>query len=176
MNRVTVLTVSAASAALLLTGCTGSSPKTSAQAAGQQQTETAFRQQSSAVPYPAAQLRDSLERRNIRERLLRTNNPTKIQYVYLLGMNGTYIGYYAIKGKVSSTQSQMTTAQLIQRTCKSGDCSFDVVNAPGDDGSYGDNEQGIFFFTTEGVMVTTSMDYIVSDAPLPVSAPKLNGK
>jgi len=158
-----------------LAGCKDDTPTSNAQEQGQAQTETAFRQQSAAVPYPAAQLTDSLERRNLRERLLRQNKPNSIGYVYLLGMNGSYVGYYAIKGKVSSTQSQMTTTDLVQG-CGSGNsysCAV-TVPAPGDDGSYGANEPGIFFFTTEGVLVTTSMDYIVSDAPLPVSAPKLN--
>ena len=48
-----------------------------------------------------------------------------------------------------------------------------VVNAPGDDGSYGANESGIFFFTTEGQMVTTNLDYIWSDNPLSIDTPRL---
>ena len=75
----------------------------------------------------------------------------------------------------------MTTDNLI--TCRkdtSGYCKgsqgdeYHVVNAPGDDGSYGANEAGVFFFTTEGAMVTTSLDYIVSDQPINISATKLN--
>lgn len=164
------------SAVILLSAssCDESASKPTAQQAGQAQTETAFRQQSAAVPYPATQLKDSIERRNLRERLLRDNNPARLQYVYLLGDTGTYLGYYAIKGKVSSTQSQMTTDQLDINHADSYGNGHSVVNAPGDDGSYGANEAGIFFFTTEGVMVTTDMRYIVSDAPLAVSAPKLN--
>lgn len=169
MRAVTV--AGATAAAVVLTAGSCDEQKSSAQKEGQSQTEQAFRQQSAAVPYPVSQLRDSLERRNLRERLLRTNNPSKLQYVYLLGTTGTYLGYYAIKGKVSSTQSQMTTDQL---EIDHGSYGQAVVNAPGDDGSYGANEEGIFFFTTEGVMVTTNLSYIVSDAPLRVEAPKLN--
>src|SRR6266498_3932045 len=51
-----------------------------------------------AVPYPTSQMRDSVERRNLRERLLRFNKPDKVGYVYLLALNGEYVGYYAIKG------------------------------------------------------------------------------
>lgn len=179
MNRklTFLLPVAAIATMPLLSGCFSSNTP-SAQTAGQQQTETAFQQQSAAVPYPASQLKDSLERRNIRERLLRTNNPNALQYVYVLSYDGKYLGYYAIKGKVSSTQSQMTTTDLV-RPCSaggdngSGNCAV-TVPAPGDDGSYGDNEPGVFFFTTEGVMVTTDMPYIVSDQPLSVQAPRLN--
>jgi hypothetical protein len=50
----------------------------------------------------------------------------------------------------------------------------DRREAAGDDGSYGPNENGIFFFTTEGVMVTYSGEYVLSDGPLKLSENKLN--
>ncbi len=153
-----------------LAGC-GGEESGGAQGEGQQMTEQAFDQQSKAVPYPANELKDSLERRNLVEKLRRTNDPSREGYVYLMNF-GQIVGYYTVKGKVSSTQSQMTTDQLVIDRYE-GDV---VVNAPGDDGSYGPNESGIFFFTTEGVMVTTSLDYIWSDAPLPIDVPRLNVK
>ncbi len=171
-NRIALTAAALLAAAATLTACSESNTS-GAQADGQALTEQAYTQQSKAVPYPVTELNDSLERRNIRERLLRSNKPNAVQYVYLLGDTGTYIGYYVIKGKVSSTQSQMTTAQLVQN-CPYADSACPVVDAPGDDGSYGDNEPGIFFFTAEGVMVTTDMRFIVSDAPLKVDAPRLN--
>jgi hypothetical protein len=152
-----------------LSACSGE--VSSAQSEGQKLTEQAFEQQSKAVPYPASELRTSLERENLKQRLLRTNKPDAVGYVYLMNF-GQIVGYYTIKGKVSSTQSQMTTDQLIVRTCSTCDAR-DVVNAPGDDGSYGLNEPGIFFFTTEGQMVTTSLDYIWSDNPIAIDTPRL---
>jgi hypothetical protein len=131
-----------------------------------------YAQQSKAQPYPGTELRDSLERANLRERLLRENKPSQIRYIYLLGDTGTYIGYYTIKGKVSSNQSQMQPQDDMAKPC--GTCDRLVVDGPGDDGSYGEDAEGQFFFTTEGVMVSTDMRYIVSDAPLSVNAPKLN--
>ena len=144
---------------------------TKLQQQGQQDTVDAFAKQSAAVPYPKDQLSNSLERANLRERLLRTNKPDSLGYVYLMSF-GKIIGYYTVKGKVSSTQSQMTTDQLVVRNCDNG-CSFTAVSAPGDDGSYGPNEQGIFFFTTSGQMVTTSLDYIWSDNPIAIEVPLL---
>ena len=166
--------------AMTLTAC-GNDPqpqRQSAQASGQQQTETAFQQQSTAVPYPVSQLRDSTERRNLRERLLRFNKANRIGYLYLLSYTGTPTAYYTIEGKVSSTDSQMTTQQLIiRREGYNGYRSDSVVNAPGDDGSYGPNESGIFFFTTEGALVETNQQHLYSDQPIPtyVNVPKLNG-
>jgi hypothetical protein len=149
----------------------GDDPPT-AQQSGQADTEQAFQQQSSAVPYPKDQLRDSLERRNLKAKLLRDNVPTRLGYVYLVSL-GKCMGFYAIRGKVSSTQSQMTTSTLVERHGDTGGGNI-TYEAPGDDGSYGANEPGIFFFTTEGVMVETSLDYQVADAPLPFDCPKLN--
>lgn len=170
MNRK--LTALAVAGALLitLTGC--DDKKATAQTSGQEQTEQAFAQQSKAVPYPVDQMKDSLERRNVRERLLRQNKPDAIGYVYLLSFSKP-LGYYVIKGKVSSTQSQMTTENLVVDRCGGSTCPV-VVNGPGDDGSYGANEGGIFFFTTEGAMVTTDLDYVYSDQPIPFNVPKLN--
>jgi hypothetical protein len=131
-----------------------------------------------AVPYPLAQMNDSEERRNIRERLLRFNNPEKVGYVYLLGMNGNYVGYYVVKGKVSSTGSMMTVTQQMTESCTRNHCYGAPTESMGDDGSYGPNEggnSGIFFFTASGVMVETQDPFwIYEDAPLSVNAPKLN--
>lgn len=166
-----IATLTAAVLVGSLAACTPE-PKSNAQKQGQAQTEQAFEQQSKAVPYPVDQLKDSLERRNIRERLLRTNDPSKIGYVYLLSFSKP-LGYYVIKGKVTSTQSQMTTENLVVDRCSGSTCPV-VVNGPGDDGSYGANEPGIYFFTTEGAMVTTDLDYVYSDQPIPFDVPKLN--
>jgi hypothetical protein len=152
-------------------------PKDSAQNSGQQLTEDAFAKQQAAVPYPAAELNDSLERRNLAERLRRTNQPNKIGYVYLLSFSGQPLGYYTIKGKVSNTDSQMTTSDLVVSKCHSSSgCNDVTVPAPGDDGSYGSNEPGIFFFTTENAFVTTNLNYLYADQPLPLNVPLLNKK
>lgn len=172
MNRMTkiVAAVSAVALALTLSACS-SAGSGGAQEKGQDQTELAFEQQSAAVPYPAEQLRDSLERRNLKERLIRTNQTDAVGYVYAMSF-GQIIGYWTIKGKVSSTQSQMTTDNLIIDRYE-GDV---VVSAPGDDGSYGMNEggpDGVFFFTTEGVMVTTNLQFIHTDQPISIDVPRL---
>lgn len=158
--------------ALSIAACNETKP--TAQQQGQALTEQAYAQQAAAVPYPVDQLKDSLERRNLRERLIRTNKPEAVGYVYLLSF-GKPLGYYVVKGKVSSTQSQMTADQSVGRYCDNGSCSFATVSAPGDDGSYGANESGIFFFLSSGQMVTTNLDYVWSDSPLPLDVPRLGG-
>lgn len=153
--------------AIVLAACNETKP--TAQQQGQALTEQAYSQQAAAVPYPVDQLKDSLERRNLRERLIRTNKADAVGYVYLLSF-GKPLGYYVVKGKVSSTQSQMTADQTVLGNSNAG---YSTVAAPGDDGSYGANENGIFFFLVTGQMVTTNLDYVWSDAPLPLDVPKL---
>lgn len=168
-RRAAIVGIVAAIAIGTVTACDSSSD--GAQEKGQKVTEQAYEQQSAAVPYPVSDLRDSLERRNLNERLLRYNNPSKISYLYLLSQTGGIYAFYTIKGKVSSNQSQMTTDQLVNWTCKASyGCQPVTVNAPGDDGSYGPNESGSFAFTTDGVMVTWNTDYILTDAPMKINA------
>jgi len=127
-----------------------------------------------AVPYPLSQMKDSLERRNIRERLLRFNKPQKIGYLYVLSF-GKFVGYYVVKGKVSSVQSQMTSQTQTYKDGRDDNASGQIPSI-GDDGSFGPNEggdRGVFFFTTQGVMVETTLDWVYSDAPLNIDVPNL---
>jgi hypothetical protein len=133
----------------------------------------AFAKQSAAEPYPASQLTDSLERKNLREKLLRYNQPTKISYIYLLSQTGGIYAYFTIKGKVSSNSSQMTTSQFLIYDQGSGGGGNATVEAPGDDGSYGPDEPGIFFFTTDNVMVTWDGPYLLTDAPMKIDEAKV---
>jgi len=171
----------AAAVAVTLAACSNANTG-GAQQQGQRDTERAFKQQAAAVPYPVADLTDSLERRDISAHLRKTNKPNAIGYLYLFPpMGATPIGYYVIKGKVTSTQSQMTTDQMIvwscpnnEDSCSRGEMQASVVNAPGDDGSYGANEPGYYFTLAEGTTVTTDLHYVLSDNPLPIEVPRLN--
>lgn len=177
MKRIISL-IAAIIMVVFVTGCSNSDSPPSSHEEGQKLTEKAFDQQSKAVPYPADQLKDSQERRNLRERLLRQNDPDRIGYVYFVQF-GEFLGYWTIKGKVSSTQSQMTPADILtDDMCGSGCSEHAILEAPGDDGSYGANESGVFFFTTEGALVQLPEDaYVYADQPVGIGdIPELNGQ
>jgi hypothetical protein len=126
-----------------------------------------------AEPYPLSDMNDSAERANLRERLLRMNNPNKIGYLYELTMNGQVIAMYTIKGKISSTGSQLTNTQNITNYNGS---NYMVVDSMGDDGSYGPEEggpNGIFFFTSNGVLIEWNGLWQYSDAPLELTSKPL---
>jgi hypothetical protein len=156
----------AAVAVVALSAC-GSTP--SSQEANQKVTEQYAQKLSNAEPYPLSQMNDSAERANLREKLLRLNDPNKIGYVNELTQNGQIIASYVIKGKVSSNASQLTNTQNIN----TGYTGNPVTESMGDDGSSGPSEPGVFFFTTTGQMITWNGLIQYSDAPVSLTSKPL---
>lgn len=113
---------------------------------------------------------NSLELKNLREKRDREDDPNAIRYVYVMSY-ATIIGYYVAEGKISSSGSQIAPETEFVRPCAG--CDRSMVESAKDDGSYGDGDPGIFFFTTEGVMIETSLDYITSDVPMKIDVPRL---
>ncbi len=127
-----------------------------------------------AVPYPLSEMKASgwLERQNIKDRLLRYSKANKISYIYLMSSQGQLIASYTVKGKVSSTASQLSTSQYADTSGSSG--ASTTIDLPDDSGTWGQTDPGIFFFTTDGVMIQYDGSYILSDAPLGITtAPQL---
>jgi len=158
-------------ALLLFAGC-GVRDKGSSGVTQREEASFTERQQQKlikAVPPPA--LEYSLERENLSKRLVRFNDPNKVSYIYLISY-GKVMGFYAIKGKVSSVNSRLTTGeQIVSRGSTASFFDRYVVESPQLDGSYGTNGNAIFFFTTEGVYVEWSGVYMLSDRPLKMSTP-----
>lgn len=164
-SRSVRIAAAAALTVAALGGC--SSSDTSAQKQKRQNYEAAEK----AVPFPAGVVaRNPLERRNAAEKLKRDSDPARLSYIYLLSLDGKVISHFVAKGKVSSADSQLLPTQDIKDPCASDYCPT-VVDASGDDGTYGAREPGIFFFTPQGQMVTWSGDYIQSDRPLSIKTP-----
>lgn len=120
--------------------------------------------------------KESLECKNLREKEKRNSDPNRIGYVYEVNFDGSTNGYWVVKGKVSSTQSQMGAMDMVVDVCPLTDYCPEIMEAPGDDGTYGPNEDGIFFFLADGTMVTYNGIYRLSDRPLPaLTTKKLGG-
>jgi hypothetical protein len=123
-----------------------------------------------SVPVPP--LSTSQERLNISKRAQLFDSENKISYIYFVSY-GKVMAFYTVKGKVSSLRSYMVPQQKLINydgtPCGTGTHSGTgcyTVDAPDVDGSYGDNADGIFFFTTEGAYVEWKGDYMMSDQPL----------
>lgn len=111
---------------------------------------------------------ESLEVKNLKKKKTREEKADMLRYVYLMNY-GNIVGYYVAKGKISSSGSQIgPESEAIGSYSAPA-----VVDSAKDDGSYGDGDPGIFFYTADDVMVETSLDYVVSDQPLAIDVPRL---
>lgn len=121
---------------------------------------------------PIPTLNDSLERANIIEHVKRNNVPDRTRYIYLLADTGGIYAYYAIKGKVTSAGAQLTPTDDIVDACATDYCPL-VVQGATEDGSYGGDEGGIYFFTDTGVEIQWNGRWLLTDEPMKINTPTL---
>lgn len=156
---------------LMIISLTGCAIKPSAQyQAIQAQRQTATTA-INTIPIPSVSYFQ--ERRTIARWTERWDRPSVPTFVYLFNY-GVCIGYYVADGKPASTRSYLMPEETVGGGSGSG---YYTTSAPDIDGTYGDNNPGIRFFTAEGVAVEwggSGATYLYSDAILPVNAPKLN--
>lgn len=151
-----------------LTGCTYE-PTTNSYQDDQKKVEETQQRVQDSVPIPKIQT--SAERKNIAARAVLFDNENKVTYIYLVSF-GKVMAFYPVLGKVSSLNSYVTPVDKLVKydgsTCTYGySQSCYVVGAPDVDGAYGENADGIFFFTADtGAYVEWVGDYLVSDQPL----------
>ena len=89
-------------------------------------------------------------------------------YVILLTESGSVVSKFTVDGKVSSLNSFLTPDSEYYSCSATNKWLADV------DGSYGENDNGIFFFTPDGKYVEWSGIYLYSDIPFEVDAPVVN--
>jgi len=128
-----------------------------------------------AVPIPSVSYFQ--EKRTIAKWAERWDKPSVPTYVYLVSF-GKILGYYVADGKPASTRSYMMPEETVLHELSS---SPSVVSAPDIDGTYGENNPGIRFFTAEGAAVEWAGEgasYLYSDTPINFGydVPKLNRK
>lgn len=167
-------------AAVVTTGCTIDATTPAEPKNAMQQSNDIQKKVTDSVPVP--KIDTSSERANVAKRATLFNVETKISYIYLVNY-GKVMAFYTVKGKVSSLRSYMTpTEKLVNangdnctRKDEEGGYSESdshqcyTVEASDIDGTYGENVDGIFFFTTEGAYVEWKGDYMMSDQPLKLS-------
>lgn len=151
---------------LALGGCTLESPQTNSYAQDAKVVEQTQQRVQDSVPIP--QIKTSAERKNIAARAELFDVENKISYIYLVSY-GKVMAFYPVQGKVSSLNSFLSPVDKLVSSdgsrCTSGYACY-VVSAPDIDGAYGENAEGIFFFTTDGAYVEWNGEYMVSDQPL----------
>ena len=93
-------------------------------------------------------------------------------YVVLFSGN-VVIGNFVVDGKVSSLNSYLTPDSEYYEY-SAGDYSARNNWLADVDGSYGSNDNGIFFFTPDGKYIEWTGTYLYSDIPFEVDSPILN--
>lgn len=104
-------------------------------------------------------------------------------YIVLFAGNAV-VGSFVVDGKVSSLNSfltpdsefysgEATAVSVVTRAGNISETNYGFVNKwlADVDGSYGENDNGIFFFTPDGKYVEWTGEYLYSDIPFVVDAP-----
>lgn len=90
-------------------------------------------------------------------------------YIILFSGN-TVVGRFVVDGKVSSLNSFLTPSAVDEYVSNGGVKTIEMADV---DGSYGENDSGIFFFTPDGKYIEWTGTYLYSDIPFEVSDPVL---
>lgn len=101
------------------------------------------------------------------------DNTTKPCYVYLFVPGVGCIGYYISSGKPASSRNYLVPEYTEKST---GNGAVINTQQPDLDGTYGDNNPGIRFFTASGSAVEyggSSFAYVYSDTKLNIKVPCL---
>ena len=125
----------------------------------------------------------SLERYNLIRRAYWVNGqrekanalPCEIEkplgYIVLLTDNGAIVNSFVVDGKVSSLNSFLTPDSEYYELCYGGTGKYYNDWLADIDGSYGENDNGIFFFTPDGKYIEWTGTYLYSDIPFIVENP-----
>lgn len=92
-------------------------------------------------------------------------------YIVLFAGNSV-VGNFVVDGKVSSLNSFLTPSSIDSTYGNSSGGYTTISTEMADvDGSYGENDQGIFFFTVDGKYIEWTGTYLYSDIPFIVNDP-----
>lgn len=92
-------------------------------------------------------------------------------YIVLFTDNGAVVGSFVVDGKVSSLNSFLTPDSEYYEKNGGGSGTYYNKWLADVDGSYGTNDNGIFFFTPDGKYIEWTGTYLYSDIPFEVDDP-----
>ena len=126
----------------------------------------------------------SLERYNLMRRAYWVNGqrekansiicevPKPFGYIILFAGNAP-VSRFIVDGKVSSLNSFLTPNAYDEYVTQGGVKTIELSDV---DGSYGENDNGIFFFTVDGNYVEWTGEYLYSDIPIEIDNPIVSYK
>lgn len=92
-------------------------------------------------------------------------------YIVLFTESGAIVGNFVVDGKVSSLNSFLTPDSDYYELIYGGSETRKNEWLADVDGSYGENDAGIFFFTPDGKYIEWTGTYLYSDIPFEVDNP-----
>lgn len=126
----------------------------------------------------AAQAANSLhftqnaEIENIKARLQLTSNPGQIGFVILLNETGQPVMYTSVKGKITSGSKRLTPSGE-SNTYNSNGYNVGTTTLPSDEGTYGQSDPYVYFWTTNDQYIQWNGKYLYSDQPFRLSTQPL---
>lgn len=92
-------------------------------------------------------------------------------YIVLFTGNAV-VGRFVVDGKVSSLNSFLSP-NYVEKADRGESSEYYIINTElaDVDGSYGENDNGVFFFTPDGKYVEWTGEYLYSDIPFEVDSP-----
>lgn len=94
-------------------------------------------------------------------------------YIVLFTESGSVIGRFVVDGKVSSLNSFLTPDSEYYEIVYGGNWTKYNKWLADVDGSYGENDNGIFFFTPDGKYIEWTGTYLYSDIPFEIESPTI---
>jgi hypothetical protein len=131
---------------------------------------------------------NTIEQKNIVERLKRDNQPGSIKHLYVISAySGQTLIYSTVNGKVTSSGKRLTPATVCGNGFENpgsnnsiliGGTNYTTNEVLGDDGAYGSSDPYIYWFDVKGVYhqhyLAGGQIIHISDQPLAVKSIVLN--
>lgn len=97
-------------------------------------------------------------------------------YIVLFTESGSVVNRFVVDGKVSSLNSYLTADSDYYEIATGSSTTYRNNWLADVDGSYGENDSGIFFFTPDGKYIEWTGTYLYSDIPFEVDNPVVTWK
>jgi len=97
-------------------------------------------------------------------------------YIVLFTESGSVVNRFVVDGKVSSLNSYLTADSDYYEIATGSSSTYRNNWLADVDGSYGENDSGIFFFTPDGKYIEWTGTYLYSDIPFEVENPVVTWK
>lgn len=191
MKKIFSAFVAALMICVSLVGCDGSGVTVSGGSSGDTQKTIAVGNTMASKQATPTDIDFSLERYNLIKRAYWVNGQREkaaavicsvekpLGYIVLFTGNAV-VGSFIVDGKVSSLNSYLTPDSEYYELVGTGGGTLEDYKPnkwlPDVDGTYGENDNGIFFFTPDGKYIEWTGEYLYSDIPFEVKDPVVTYK